>query len=294
MKKTPSSQTKRTVTPPTLTKRFKSFLGKKNQSSRDDERENWDDDAPSRPLVRFLVVLLLLQLVVIGGILLRGYFTKNGLASPTEKFQPLKLADSSAGAKAKPAAPQTPDQAPAAPREQLPAATGSLPAGNPATGTAGQTAQPAHNPPAPSEVGLIDEPAFGAGETPQLPAPTSSSAIRSTATKRVTHLVLSGDTWDSIAHSYGCTVQELKTANPGAVLRNNLTLVIPPPPGVVQAVVVDEDAADAGGTYTIAKGDNLYRIAKKHKTTVQKIMKANNFTDADARRLKPGQVIKLN
>ncbi len=50
-------------------------------------------------------------------------------------------------------------------------------------------------------------------------------------------------------------------------------------------------AAAAGGTYTVQKGDNPYRIARKFKVSYEELLKVNNVTDPT--KLQIGQVLKL-
>jgi Ca-activated chloride channel family protein len=51
------------------------------------------------------------------------------------------------------------------------------------------------------------------------------------------------------------------------------------------------DAASAPGTYKVAEGDNLYKIAKKLGVTSQELLKANNIEDPT--KLQIGQVLKV-
>ncbi len=52
-------------------------------------------------------------------------------------------------------------------------------------------------------------------------------------------------------------------------------------------------AAPAAGYYTVCSGDTLARIARRYNTSIQKLMQANNMTQAQANRLKIGQRILL-
>jgi nucleoid-associated protein YgaU len=51
-------------------------------------------------------------------------------------------------------------------------------------------------------------------------------------------------------------------------------------------------AKAASGTYTIAKGDTLYVIARKNGVKVNDLIRWNNIRNV--KRLKPGQVLKLS
>jgi lipoprotein YgeR len=48
----------------------------------------------------------------------------------------------------------------------------------------------------------------------------------------------------------------------------------------------------ASGTYTIAKGDTLYAIARKNGVKVKDLIRWNHIRNV--KRLKPGQVLKLS
>lgn len=104
-----------------------------------------------------------------------------------------------------------------------------------------------------------------------------------------THVVVKGETFYSISRSYGITVDELLQANnleQGAVLKVGQKLTIP-----VKGAVDEKNASSEPETYTVAKGDTLYSIARKSGSTVDEVRALNGFTDATV--LKVGQVIKL-
>ena len=44
----------------------------------------------------------------------------------------------------------------------------------------------------------------------------------------------------------------------------------------------------------VKRGENLGRIAAKYKLTLAKLLKLNNMTQADARRLQVGQKLKVS
>lgn len=44
----------------------------------------------------------------------------------------------------------------------------------------------------------------------------------------------------------------------------------------------------------IAKGETLGGIAKKHKISLKKLMQLNGMSDADARKIRPGQKLKVS
>ena len=58
---------------------------------------------------------------------------------------------------------------------------------------------------------------------------------------------------------------------------------------IVVMLVLISGAIAAGGTHTIKKGDTLYSLAKRYKTSVSKIMAANKLSNSDVKKLKIGR-----
>lgn len=116
-----------------------------------------------------------------------------------------------------------------------------------------------------------------------------------------TYVVKKGETLTTIAKKNGCTVSDIKTWNgissnsvhPGKKLIIYTTVKKSVEKNSVAAMdtkqstqkesqentEVAENTTNSGGFkyYTIQKGDSLYRIALKHKTTVEEIKRLNNF-----------------
>ena len=46
--------------------------------------------------------------------------------------------------------------------------------------------------------------------------------------------------------------------------------------------------------HVIAKGETLGGIARKYKLSLKKLMQLNGMTDADARKIRPGQKLKVS
>ena len=135
-------------------------------------------------------------------------------------------------------------------------------------------------------------------------------------------MVQKGDVLSAIARRHRVSTAALakanKLANPNA-LRIGQVLVIPgagtqaqpaaspapvapatappstPAPAVapVPAPTPAAQPAAAANYYTVCAGDTLARIARRYNTTIQKIMQANNMTEAQAHRLSIGQRILL-
>lgn len=119
----------------------------------------------------------------------------------------------------------------------------------------------------------------------------------------VTHVVQPGENLYRIALRYGVTVQAVAQAN--NITNPNLiyvgqSLTIPggttggssgpsqPPPTTTPPTTTPPPAT---GTYTVAAGDNLSRIAQRFSTTVQAIAQANNITNVNL--IFVGQVLNV-
>ncbi|MFH0865756.1 MAG: LysM peptidoglycan-binding domain-containing protein [Bacteroidota bacterium] len=122
------------------------------------------------------------------------------------------------------------------------------------------------------------------------------------------YTIKSGDVLGTIAKKYGVTVKQLQLWNAlkSTTIMAGKTLVI-----YKQALTSTKDtpvyntattnttttntattsiSTLKGYKYTVVKGDNLWNIAKKYSTTVEKIKTLNNMTDD---KLKPGMVLKI-
>lgn len=137
-----------------------------------------------------------------------------------------------------------------------------------------------------------------------------------------TYMVQKGDVLSAIARRHRVSTAALakanKLANPNA-LRIGQVLIIPgagtqaqpvahPAPATPAAAPAPAPAAAAvpaprptpaatptagADYYTVCAGDTLARIARRYNTSIQKIMQANNMTEAQAHRLRIGQRILL-
>lgn len=105
-----------------------------------------------------------------------------------------------------------------------------------------------------------------------------------------TYTVQRGDTLSVIARRYGITVNQLAQANNisnvnlirvGQVLRIPGRTTPTPPPAPVPSTT----------NYTVKRGDTLYSIATRYRTTVAQLVSLNNLSNASLIRV--GQVIKV-
>ncbi len=85
-----------------------------------------------------------------------------------------------------------------------------------------------------------------------------------------TYMVKSGDTLYSIARNYGLSVEELKALNnlSGSALSIGQVLKIKPE---------TTSSNETDNYYIVQKGDSLYKIANRFKTTVNEIVALNNL-----------------
>ena len=65
---------------------------------------------------------------------------------------------------------------------------------------------------------------------------------------------------------------------------------MPTPAGGSVAAYGETEALPSGGSYTVVSGDSLWKIARKHNTSVERLMQANNLT-GDL--IRPGQVLVI-
>ena len=98
-----------------------------------------------------------------------------------------------------------------------------------------------------------------------------------------TNVVKPGDTLWGISNQFGVSVTELARLNNvnANTLKVGSVLIIPGTSGVNPSNMF---------LYTVKKGDNLYNIAKKYNTTVDKIIDINNLSNTN---LSIGQVIRI-
>ena len=114
-----------------------------------------------------------------------------------------------------------------------------------------------------------------------LKIPTSSSNTEETNSNVKTYKVVSGDSLYSIAKKYNTTVDKIKSLNN---LESNILSI-----GQILKLPNDTNTSSTK-TYKVVSGDNLYSIAKKYNTTVDKIKSLNNL---DSKILSIGQILKL-
>jgi LysM repeat protein len=111
-----------------------------------------------------------------------------------------------------------------------------------------------------------------------------------------THVVKSGDNLYRIAQTYNVSLSALQQANPGVNAQSlsvgrQITIPTKTTPAAKQSSPKPETRPLASGTYTVAAGDSLSKIARSQGTTVSALQAANPKLDATA--LRVGQKINL-
>ena len=229
----------------------------------------FEDDAPSSTVVRWLVVLLLLHLLVIGGVWVRSTWFKN----TTE------MVEMTATLPSPPTVPQIP-----------------VPTAAPVTAPAVPQAAPAAPVTITQPEQVVD--ARPGRQEQAAPAPTAQEHIPDAAPVAgpARHIVRTGDTWERVARDNRVSVADLKAVNPNMQkLVSGTTLVIPARPGdhLVQEKPAEADTALTGTIHIVKKGETLSVIARKYKMNWRNIQKFNKMSDKDVARLKIGQKIMI-
>lgn len=129
---------------------------------------------------------------------------------------------------------------------------------------------------------------LSAGAAPAPAAVPTAAPAPAPAASGATHTVVRGDTVYAIARKYGTTVSNVLAANglgrsaaifPGQRLRVGAT----PAPAA--------PAPAAPTAHTVARGDTLFGIAKKHRTTVAALLQVNGLGSGSI--IYPGQTLRL-
>jgi len=223
---------------------------------------------------------------------------------PEEEEKPAPVAKT--GAPEKPAARPVSEKAPSAPKGLLAGLRNAL-----------------HKTAAPAAVSTAAVPAV-AQETGLSPTTDAGTPVGAdTAHVGKTYLVKAGDTVTRIASELGVALPDLEKVNGlqgNSVLQVGQTLKVPetllpaaplpsqtasqagvsgaPSPGTLPATTAGAIAATVGASdqgtfqdYTIVKGDNPYKLAKKFHITPEELMKANGITDP--KKIQIGQKLKI-
>ncbi len=261
-----------------------------------------EDRTNSVTVVRLIIALLLIHLIVIGGVILRGKI-KSGESGPIAQATITPPPPAAPAAPAEPAAPA----APAAPVNDVLPQPVEGPTSNPvrvADNNTGHITQPpaeTNTLPATPEPEIVTppvvEPTAVAVEEPVAPTPAPAPA----PAQPIKHLVTQGDTLYGIATKYNVNLDAIRKANPsvrGSNIICGTYLSIPVKADSAAAREVAAQQAEAAPqptvkTYTIVSGDSLKKIAKKHNTTVAKLLELNNIPKEKANKIRTGDTLRV-
>jgi len=147
---------------------------------------------------------------------------------------------------------------------------------------------------------------------PQSAAPTAQTLVapiapvNKTTTELLEVKVKKGDVLEKIARQHHTTVSEIMKANKLANTNLRIGQVLKIPTKVIKKAEVQsiayapaapatESQAQESGTklYTVKKGDSPWTIAVKNHMKVEDLLKLNNMSEEQARRLKPGDQLRI-
>ena len=147
----------------------------------------------------------------------------------------------------------------------------------------------------PSEQSIVHAlPPLSAEQTPQ--ASPAAAVIAPSSHADVS--VKKGDTLEKIAKAHNTTVDEIIKINqlPSSFLRVGQKLKIPREKSLVvkSAKPVEKKSVETGPNYyTMKVGDNAWSIAMKNHIKVDELLKLNNLNEEKARKLKPGDRLRI-
>ena len=259
-----------------------------------------EDRHNSTTIVRLIIGLLLIHLIVIGGVILRGKI-KSGEAGPiaeaTITAPPAPVAPAAPAEPVNDVLPQPVDGPIANPVRTEVATTGHITQAPAQKEAAVVATEPEIVTPV-----VVEEVAAEPVETPApvvaAPAAPAPAPAQPSVDK---HLVATGDTLYAIAAQYKVSVAAIRKANPS--LRDNTIIC-----GTFLNIPVSADsdagrriaakqaadaATEAAKFYTIKRGDTLARIARKHKTTVPKLMQLNNRAKGQEGKIRVGDTLRI-
>lgn len=106
------------------------------------------------------------------------------------------------------------------------------------------------------------------------------------------YIVKSGDNLYSIANKFNISVDDLKKVNnlKGNALTIGQTLIIETYPEAGEILECYGNSGEEYVTYMVKAGDDLYSIARRYNTSVQKIKELNNLADDN---LSIGQILQI-
>lgn len=257
-----------------------------------------EDRANSVTVVRLIIALLLIHLIVIGGVILRGKIKsgENGpIAQATITAPPAPVAATQPTAPVNDILPQ-PVEGPTANPVRSNEGQGHITQPPTGAATVVATTEPEIvTPPVADDVAEVaDTPEPTVASTPEPATPTAQPVDK--------HLVIQGDTLFGIAAKFRVSVEDIRKANP-QIKGNNIIcgtyLTIPVKADSAAGREIAARQAEAAAkqtakTYTIVRGDTLKKIARKHNTSVNKLMQLNNIPKGKEGKIRIGDTLRIS
>ncbi len=148
-----------------------------------------------------------------------------------------------------------------------------------------------NNPPAPAANFVQDLQAIATPPPVTHPPVVAATPIPTPAKETFEVKVKKGDVLEKIARAQGTTVEEIMKLNKLTSTHLKIGQVLQVRSG--KSLPAVETAPPAVKFYTVKNGDNPWTIAVKNHMKVDELLKLNNLNDEKARRLKPGDKLKI-
>lgn len=144
------------------------------------------------------------------------------------------------------------------------------------------------------EVAVLEEPKVETSELKELPI----QVVQPKENKFMEVKVKKGDTLEKIAKENSTTVSDIVKINElsNTFLRIGQTLLVPKGEYAKSAVAKPSSKKTSVGEanyYTVKCGDNPWTIAMKHHLKVDELLKLNNLNSATAKKLRPGDKLRI-
>lgn len=130
---------------------------------------------------------------------------------------------------------------------------------------------------------------------PLAPPPAIEVPKEKPSQKTLEVVVKKGDTLEKIAKANTTTVDEIIKLNrlPSSFLRVGQVLKLPAEKAVAKPAPKAASTQEGPDYYTVKVGDNPWMIAMKHHLKVDELLKLNGLNEEKARKLKPGDRLRI-
>jgi len=128
---------------------------------------------------------------------------------------------------------------------------------------------------------------------PEGPVPAVERVAMVEPPKLVEVTVKKGDSLDKIARGNGTSIDALMKANGLRTSRLQIGQVLKVPLAEEKPVVSLAKVANDEAYYVVRSGDNPWLIASKHGIPLEKLLAINGLNEQSARKLKPGDKIRI-